>query len=183
MNHETDLTDLATAVRQLVETHFSCLRRTVRKNLARLTCAFLRLASRVRESATCMLSMTRPRFEVEKRSVRRKTFDERSESGPQKMTVGCVILTVPRRKRVSHEVTAEIARARKETVIERVKVLDVFASTAVIQCRNNTCLNVSHNDRRYPAKIPLKLRGIRPSFSMWPTFLSRWFRLACRTLI
>lgn len=40
MNHEMDLADLSTAVRQLVEAHFSCVRRTVRMNLSRLTCAF-----------------------------------------------------------------------------------------------------------------------------------------------
>jgi Transposase DDE domain len=45
MNHEKDL---LSAVRQLVDTHFSGLRRTVRKNLARLTCAFLQLAWSVR---------------------------------------------------------------------------------------------------------------------------------------
>jgi len=45
MNHETDL---LLAVRQLVDTHFSRLRRTVRKNLSRLTCAFLQLALSVR---------------------------------------------------------------------------------------------------------------------------------------
>jgi Transposase DDE domain len=45
MNHEEDL---LSAIRQLVDTHFSGLRRTVRKNLARLTCAFLELAGTVR---------------------------------------------------------------------------------------------------------------------------------------
>jgi hypothetical protein len=45
MNHEEDL---LSAVRQLVDTHFSGLRRTVRKNLARLTGAFLQLACSVR---------------------------------------------------------------------------------------------------------------------------------------
>jgi hypothetical protein len=45
MNHETDL---SRAVRQLIDTHFSGLRRTVRKNLSRLTCAFLQLAWSVR---------------------------------------------------------------------------------------------------------------------------------------
>jgi Transposase DDE domain len=45
MNQDTDL---LLAVRQLVDTHFSCLRRTVRKNLSRLTCAFLQLALSVR---------------------------------------------------------------------------------------------------------------------------------------
>jgi Transposase DDE domain len=45
MNHETDL---SLAVRQLIDTHFSGLRRTVRKNLSRLTCAFLQLAWSVR---------------------------------------------------------------------------------------------------------------------------------------
>jgi hypothetical protein len=45
MNHETDLSP---AVRQLIDTHFSGLRRTVRKNISRLTCAFLQLAWSVR---------------------------------------------------------------------------------------------------------------------------------------
>jgi hypothetical protein len=45
MNHEEGL---LSAIRQLVDTHFSGLRRTVRKNLARLTCAFLELAGTVR---------------------------------------------------------------------------------------------------------------------------------------
>src|ERR1700739_4815492 len=45
MNQESDL---LSAVRQLVDTHFSHLRRTVRKNLSRLTCAFLQLALSVR---------------------------------------------------------------------------------------------------------------------------------------
>src|SRR5438067_12193324 len=40
--------DLLSAVRELVDAHFSDLRRTVRKNLARLTSAFLYLASSVR---------------------------------------------------------------------------------------------------------------------------------------
>src|SRR2546429_547669 len=45
MNQEEDL---LSAVRELVDAHFSDLRRTVRKNLARLTCAFLHLAWSVR---------------------------------------------------------------------------------------------------------------------------------------
>jgi Transposase DDE domain len=45
MNQDTDL---LSAVRQLVDAHFSRLRRTVRKNLSRLTCAFLQLALSVR---------------------------------------------------------------------------------------------------------------------------------------
>src|SRR5213082_4101179 len=40
--------DLLSAVRELVDAHFSDLRRTVRKNLARLTCAFLHLAWSIR---------------------------------------------------------------------------------------------------------------------------------------
>jgi len=43
---------------------------------------------------------------------------ERGISGPRKITVGCVIFTVPRRNRVSHAVADETARARIETVIE-----------------------------------------------------------------
>jgi hypothetical protein len=45
MNRETDLSP---AVRQLIDTHFSGLRRTVRKSLSRLTCTFLQLARSVR---------------------------------------------------------------------------------------------------------------------------------------
>ena len=45
MNQESDL---LSAIRQLVDTHFANLRRTVRKNLSRLTCAFLHLAWSVR---------------------------------------------------------------------------------------------------------------------------------------
>ncbi len=45
MNQETDL---SLAIARLIESYFPCLRRTVRKNLARLTCAFLRLAWSVR---------------------------------------------------------------------------------------------------------------------------------------
>jgi hypothetical protein len=71
-----------------------------------------------------MLWMTRPRFDVENKSVRRKilgdggSLGERGMSGPRKITVGCVIFTVPRRNRVSHAVADETARARIETVIE-----------------------------------------------------------------
>src|SRR2546427_1373969 len=45
MNQEKDL---LSAVREVVDAHFSDLRRTVRKNLARLTCAFLHLAWSIR---------------------------------------------------------------------------------------------------------------------------------------
>src|SRR5438874_6733503 len=45
MNREKDL---LSAGRELVDAHFSGLRRTVRKNLARLTCAFLHLAWSIR---------------------------------------------------------------------------------------------------------------------------------------
>jgi len=54
-------------------------------------------------------------FEVANSSVRRKIFGregslrERGVSGPKKITVGCVILTVPRRQSVNHAFTAEIA--------------------------------------------------------------------------
>jgi len=40
--------DLDAALRQLIESYFAPLRRTVRKNLARLTAAFLHLALSVR---------------------------------------------------------------------------------------------------------------------------------------
>jgi hypothetical protein len=71
-----------------------------------------------------MLSITRPRFEVENNKVRRYTFGngvsecERGVSGPKKITVGWVIFTVPRRKRVSQAVTAETARDRVEIAME-----------------------------------------------------------------
>src|SRR5260370_286465 len=45
MNQEKDL---LSAVQELVHAHFSDLRRPVRKNLARLTCAFLHLAWSIR---------------------------------------------------------------------------------------------------------------------------------------
>jgi len=45
MNHEAEL---LAAIRQPVDTHFAGLRCTVRKNLSRLTCAFLQLALSVR---------------------------------------------------------------------------------------------------------------------------------------
>src|SRR5437762_6293913 len=45
MNQEKNL---LSAVRELVDAHFADLRRTVRKNLARLTCAFLHLAWSIR---------------------------------------------------------------------------------------------------------------------------------------
>jgi len=68
-----------------------------------------------------MLSITRPRFDVEKSNVRKYTFGsgvssrERGVSGPKNNTVGCVILTVPRLKRVSQAVVADTAKARTET--------------------------------------------------------------------
>src|SRR5947199_10487227 len=40
--------ELSTTVGRLIETYFPQLRRTVRKNLTRVTCAFLRLALSVR---------------------------------------------------------------------------------------------------------------------------------------
>src|ERR1035441_10650040 len=73
-----------------------------------------------RGRATCMPSTIRPRFDVENRRVRRKTLGngvsrfERGVSGPKKMTVGWLILTVPRRKRVSQAVTDEMASARTD---------------------------------------------------------------------
>jgi hypothetical protein len=45
MKHEENF---HTAIAPLIESYFPCLRRTVRKNLTRLTCAFLRLALSVR---------------------------------------------------------------------------------------------------------------------------------------
>ena len=47
-------------------------------------------------------------------------------SGPRKITVGCVILTVPRRNKVSHAVTEEMLRARIETVIEMGSAMSVM---------------------------------------------------------
>jgi hypothetical protein len=79
-----------------------------------------------------MLSMTCPRFDVENNNVRRYTFGsarwsrERGVSGPKKMTVGCVILTVPRRNSVNHAVTVETLRANAEMVIDSGSAMPVF---------------------------------------------------------
>ncbi len=76
-----------------------------------------------------MLSTTRPRFAVAKSRVRRKTLGrggssrEVGLSGPKNMTVGCVILTVPRRKSVNHAVTADMHRAKTEIVSELASVI------------------------------------------------------------
>ncbi len=76
-----------------------------------------------------MLSTMRPRFDVAKSKVRRKTLGrggssrERGLSGPKNMTVGCVILTVPRRKSVNHAVTADTHRANTEIVTEIAAVI------------------------------------------------------------
>src|ERR1035441_5710586 len=78
-----------------------------------------------RERATCMLSTIRPRFDVENRSVRRKTLGngvsrfERGVSGPNKMTVGWLILTVPRRKRVSQAVIIQTRWPAQERISHR----------------------------------------------------------------
>src|ERR1700684_770387 len=75
-----------------------------------------------RDNATYIFSITRPRLDVQNSKVRRNTFGnavwsrERGVSGPKKITVGCVILIVPRRKRVSHAVVADTAKARAESV-------------------------------------------------------------------
>lgn len=77
----------------------------------------------------CMLSTTRPRFDVAKSRVRKKTLGragssrERRLSGPKNMTVGCVILTVPRRKSVNHAVTADMHRANMEIVTEIISAI------------------------------------------------------------
>ncbi len=79
---------------------------------------------------TYKLSIIRPRFDVENNSVRKKTFGNDSAvfdpSGPKKMTVGWVILTVPRRNSVSHAVAAEMDRASAEMMMateEKIVVL------------------------------------------------------------
>jgi hypothetical protein len=61
-----------------------------------------------------MLSMIRPRFAVENKRVRRKPLGSGLSAscrdppyGPKKIIVGCVILTEPRRNRVSHAVVTE----------------------------------------------------------------------------
>lgn len=65
----------------------------------------------------------RPRLAVEKRSIRRYTLGKATfsrgwgESGPKKMTVGCVMLTRPRRNSVSQAVVADTASARIEMVM------------------------------------------------------------------
>jgi hypothetical protein len=82
-----------------------------------------------------MLSIMRPRFEVEKSNARRNTFGkatssrERGESAPKKITVGRDILTVPRRKSVNHAVTAATARERTEIVSVIVSNTDLNAMT------------------------------------------------------
>ena len=89
-----------------------------------------------RERATCMLSTIRPRFDVENRRVRRKTLGngvsrfERGVSGPKKMTVGWLILTVPRRKRVSHAVTDEMASARTDIASENAAITSPLSHTS-----------------------------------------------------
>jgi hypothetical protein len=71
-----------------------------------------------------MLSMIRPRFEVEKRSVRKKIFGigvspgEPESSNAKQIMVGCVILTRPFRKSVSHAVAMDTASASAEIPIE-----------------------------------------------------------------
>jgi hypothetical protein len=73
-----------------------------------------------------MLSMTRPRFAVATNNVRRKIFGiglslrSRGVSGPKKMTVGCVIFKVPRRKSVSQ---ATVADTNKETTEIRTEII------------------------------------------------------------
>jgi hypothetical protein len=72
------------------------------------------------DKVTYIFSIILPRFEVENNNVRKKTFgsvlplSSLGPSGPKKITVGCVILTVPRRNRVSHAVTAERPSASAE---------------------------------------------------------------------
>ena len=77
-----------------------------------------------RDSATCMLSTTRPRRAVESNRVRRKisagAFHFALVACPaQKITVGCVIFTVPRRNKVNHAVTDDTPSASVETVIDK----------------------------------------------------------------
>jgi hypothetical protein len=77
-----------------------------------------------RDKVACMLSITRPRFEVEKSKHLKNIFGDdflslpRGASGPKNITVGCVILIVPRRNKVSQAVVADIANA--STATERV---------------------------------------------------------------
>src|ERR1039457_1313747 len=89
-----------------------------------------------RERATRMLSTIRPRFDVENRRVRRKTLGngvsrfERGVSGPNKMTGGWLILTVPRRKRVSQAVTDEMASARTDIASENAAITSPLSHTS-----------------------------------------------------
>src|ERR1039458_1955490 len=89
-----------------------------------------------RERTSCMLSTIRPRFDVENRRVRRKTLGngvsrfERGVSGPNKMTVGWLILTVPRRKRVSQAVTDEMASARTDIASENAAITSPLSHTS-----------------------------------------------------
>lgn len=76
----------------------------------------------LRRKVTCIVWITRPLWEVEKRSVRSLTFGRLPPisvglSGPKKITVGCVIFTVPRRNSVSQAFSADTPRARPEIAI------------------------------------------------------------------
>src|SRR5258708_6070665 len=102
----------------------------------------------LRASVTCIPSMTRPRFDVEQRSVRRNTFGSelssgaRGVSGPKKMTVGCVIFTVPRRKRVSQAVTDETPSASTEIAMEAGSVISVDELQATQEQTSDLCSNL-----------------------------------------
>ncbi len=62
-------------------------------------------------------------LEVEKISVRKNTLEDglvpewSGPSGPKKMTIGCVIWTVPRRNNVSQAVRPETPSANKEMAV------------------------------------------------------------------
>lgn len=80
-----------------------------------------------------IFSIILPRFDVEKTKVRRKIFGSvnpgasRGPSGPKKITVGCVIRTVPRRNKVNQAVTVERVRASVEIISANIEnMLEVF---------------------------------------------------------
>ena len=82
--------------------------------------------------------MTRPRLDVEKSNARRNTFGnaissrERGESASKKITVGRDILTVPRRKSVSHAVVVATTSERTEIVNAIGSDIELSATAAVI---------------------------------------------------
>jgi len=111
-----------------------------------------------------MLSTTRPRFDVAKSRVLKKTLGkggssfERGLSGPKNMTVGCVIFTVPRRKSVSQAVSTDRNSAKTEIVTDMPSVVRTIAvhQRHLVQANSITPCSMSQeyprtlNSRRQP---------------------------------